>query len=312
MRTTAASVSSSPGREKLPAPGLARILAGSGSRSRGRHAARSSPMFGSRSKSVGRSSVAAQAALGAAAATAGEEGEPSSPKVTCIGQVRIRNKKPAQPETPRAKDPKPPCQCFHKALLCSLFPARKKPKGSGGRSLWRSWVPLGGRSGGYQPREPDLPRAPPLEFIVIKTDEEAEAEEHEEATRVFVAAAPPKNALLLMRCRSAPHNSVSSLATTARCAVSSLPEHQLPRPPASARGDEAESVHTGLRKKKKNNKSNERWRDLAAAAAELSEVDEEEEEDEEQEEEATGSESQRPLVLTRSRSEPAWRRRRAA
>ncbi|XP_064985787.1 uncharacterized protein LOC135625236 isoform X2 [Musa acuminata AAA Group] len=310
MRTAAAMVSSSPGREKLPAPGLARILTGSGSRSRGRHAGRSSPMFSSRSKSVGRSSEAAQAALTAA----GQEGEPSSPKVTCIGQVRIRNKKPARPETPRPKDPKPPCQCFHKALLCSLFPARKKPKGGGGRSLWRRWVPLGGRSGGYQRREPDSPRAPPLEFIVIKTDEgdeEAEAEEHEEATRVFVPSAPPKNALLLMRCRSAPHNSATSLATSARCAVSSLPEHQLPPPPASARGDEAESGHTELRKKKKN-KSNERWRDLAAAAAELSEVDEEEEEVEEEEEAATGSESQRPLVLTRSRSEPAWRRRRAA
>ncbi|WOL08483.1 hypothetical protein Cni_G17236 [Canna indica] len=303
MRPAGAVVTSSPCHEKLPATALARILAGSGSRSRGRPGAvRSSPLFSSRSKSVGRSAAATQAAMAAAAA---EEGEPTSPKVTCIGQVRIRNKKssPAPAKVPQPKETRP-CQCFHKALLRSLFPARKKAKGGsgcGGRSLWRRWAaPLGGRSGGYQRREPDSPRGPPLEFIVINGEEE------EEETRVFAAAPPPKDALLLMRCRSAPHNRASSLATTARCAVSPLPEQE---PSATAARDEREKWRGELRKKKQKKmnkpKGNERWSPLEAAAEELSEEDEEEEEEE------TGSESQRPLVLTRCRSEPATRRRAA-
>ncbi|URE15589.1 hypothetical protein MUK42_11826 [Musa troglodytarum] len=278
MRPAGAMVPSSPGREKLPVPGLARILAGIGSRSRGRPAARSVNMFSSRNKSVGRSS--------SAAAAVGEEGEPCSPKVTCIGQVRIRNKKSAsQPRTRQPKD-MAPCQCFHKALLFSLLPSRKKPKGGGGgRSLWRRWASLRGRSGRYQRREPDSPKAPPLEFIVIKADGEDEEEEHEEDARLFAAARPPKNALLLMRCRSAPHNIESSLATTARYAASPLAE---PKP-----GE--------VRKQKKKKKTNERLNSPAAA---------ESAEDEDEEEEGTGSESQRPLVLTRSRSEPGRRRRR--
>lgn len=288
MRPAGAMVPSSPGREKLPVPGLARILAGIGSRSRGRPAARSVPMFSSRNKSVGRSSsVATQVAV--AAAAVGEEGEPCSPKVTCIGQVRIRNKKSASQSRTRQPKDMAPCQCFHKALLCSLLPARKKPKGGGdGRSLWRRWASLGGRSGRYQRREPDSPKAPPLEFIIIKADGEDEEEEHEEDARLFAAARPPKNALLLMRCRSAPHNSESSLATTARYAASPLPE---PKP-----GE--------VRKQKKKKKTNERL--SSPAAAELAEDEDEEEE------EGTGSESQRPLVLTRSRSEPGRRRRRRA
>ncbi|RRT64629.1 hypothetical protein B296_00024890 [Ensete ventricosum] len=298
MRPAGAMVPSSPGREKLPVPGLARILAGIGSRSRGRPAARSVPMFSSRNKSVGRSSsVATQVAV--AAAAVGEEGEPCSPKVTCIGQVRIRNKKSAsRPSTRQPKD-MAPCQCFHKALFCSLLPARKKPKGGGGcRSLWPRWASLRGRSGRYQRREPDSPKAPPLEFIVINADGEDEEEEHKEDARLFAAARPPKNALLLMRCRSAPHNSESSLATTARYAVSPIP---VPKP-----------GEVRKQKKKKKKKTNERLSSPAAAAELAEDEDEEEEEEEEEEEGGTGSESQRPLVLTRSRSEPVRRRRSAA
>ena len=71
----------------------------------------------------------------------------------------------------------------------------------------------------------------------METDEEKEEEEDEEEneeTRVFVSSSsagdasatthsdPPKNALLLMRCRSAPHNRSSALALC-RFPVSPIP-----------------------------------------------------------------------------------------
>ncbi|CAL9210062.1 unnamed protein product [Musa hybrid cultivar] len=285
-------VSSSPGREKLPAPPglLSRKASGSRSRGRSASAARSSPMFVSRSGSLGRSS--------SAAATAAEEGEPSSPKVTCIGQVRIRSKRSAKPKTPKCKKARSksslmPCRCFHGALLCSLFAVRKRPTGgkSGGggrRSLWRGWARI--RTGGswaYKQRNPEpVRRPPPTEFVgdgkatpdreEVEDVEETAAPEQEE-TRVFV---PPKNALLLMRCRSAPHNRASSLAT-ARFAGPPLPA---PEPPAAEQQEEA-----------------------TEASGRGEEQHQQEEGDAEDDVEARGSESQRPLVLPRSKSEPARR-----
>ncbi|KAG6511920.1 uncharacterized protein LOC121976208 [Zingiber officinale] len=294
-------VSSSPGREKLPpTPGLARLLYGKtvGSRSRGRSvsgaAARSSPMFVSRSRSRGRA-----AGTGAAA----EEGEPSSPKVTCIGQVRIRNKKRATPGKQRnATSPKKrrrgsclvSCHCFHKAFLCVVF---KTPPGGGGglrRWLWRRrWGGVrSGRSGRYQERKkPDPVKSPPLpEFVTCATkesDQEDSGEEKEERAAAAceeepraslsseTASSPPKNALLLMRCRSAPHNRASSLAT-ARFALP--PAEEFVQQPAA--GEEP---------------------------AQEAEAEAEAEEDHQVEDEAKGSESQRPLVLPRSKSEPARR-----
>lgn len=267
-------VSWSPGREKLPAPGLSWFLAGRGSWSRGRHfasAARSSPLFCARNKSVGRSSIASQAAI-----ATGEVGEPSSPKVTCIGQVRICSEKTS--EVP-PKEMRPCGQCFRRDLLCSFFPSAKKSKGGERRSLWRRWV-SGGRSCRYQRQEQESPRGPPLEFVVIREAEEA-------ATPL--PPSPPKNALLLMRCRSAPHNGVSSLATVARGTVSLLPEHE----PLASR-----TVEKGLGEARKKKETKGNWSERPAAT-------------DEEEEEGRGSESQRSLVLTRSQSEPA-RRRRAA
>lgn len=285
-------VSSSPGREKLPAPPglLSRKASGSRSRGRSASAARSSPMFVSRSGSLGRSS--------SAAATAAEDGEPSSPKVTCIGQVRIRSKRSAKPKKPKCKKARSksslmPCRCFHGALLCSLFAVRKRPTGgkSGGggrRSLWRGWARIRtGGSGAYKQRNPEpVRRPPPTEFVgdgkvtpdreEVEDEEETVAHEQEE-TRVFV---PPKNALLLMRCRSAPHNRASSLAT-ARFAGPPLPA---PEPPAAEQPEEA-----------------------TEASDRGEEQQQQEEGDAEDDVEARGSESQRPLVLPRSKSEPARR-----
>ncbi|XP_074588699.1 uncharacterized protein LOC141844558 [Curcuma longa] len=297
-------VSSSPGREKLPPPiGLARLLYGKAIGSRGRRlsasAARSSPMFVSRSRSRGRSASAA-----AEAAAAAEEGEPSSPKVTCIGQVRMRNKK----RTPSAKQRKAPsakkrrshsclvsCHCFHKAFLCVVF---KTPPGGGGggrrRWLWRRrWSCIqSSRSEEYKERKkPDPLKSPqPPEFITCATKEadkrgdsegkNGEAVAVREEPRVSLSSettsSPPKNALLLMRCRSAPHNRASSLAT-GRFALPS--DEELVQ--QSAAGEET----------------------TQEAAAEVQAEEKHQVEDDE----AKGSESQRLLVLPRSKSEPAWR-----
>ncbi|KAJ8477807.1 hypothetical protein OPV22_021534 [Ensete ventricosum] len=319
MKPGGVKVSSSPGREKLPpAPGLARLLYGKavGSRSRGRSAsastvARSSPMFASRSRSRGRSSSAA-------AAAAKEGGEPSSPKVTCIGEVRIRNKRSAKPNKPqpkktRSKSSLMPCRCLHKSLLCGLFPVRKRPTGRGGRrSLWPRWSRVrSGGSGGYQQQKSDpVKPLPQPEFITSvrvsdreedgddKDEDDEEAARHGEKTKVFeplATATPPKTALLLMRCRSAPHNRSSSLATS-QITVSPLLSPDSPAAPP------LEEVSGGKAGDEELLQQQEQ-RTSSSGGALIHEEDEEEE----QGDEAKGSESRRPLVLPRSKSEPAMR-----
>ena len=112
----------SPGRAdkpQLPAPappGLARLLLSKSRRGgRSRRAPATSPMFVSR----GRSRAA--------------DGEPSSPKVTCIGQVRMRKgkkgKKGAAAAAAPEKGARGYCRCLKKALLCGGlfdFDSRKR------------------------------------------------------------------------------------------------------------------------------------------------------------------------------------------
>lgn len=169
--------------------------------------------------------------------------------------------------------------------------AAKKSTGGERRSFWSRWVGSG-RSCRYQRQEPESPRRPPLEFIVIREDEEDGKVLAAEAVTPPPPPVAPKNALLLMRCRSAPHNWSSSLSAVARGAVSLLPE---PEPPTSEASEKGQLEVRNRRKKKNKTKGN--WRELVAS------------EQEEDEEEGMGWESHRPLVLARSRSDPArrWR-----
>ncbi|KAG1371588.1 hypothetical protein COCNU_16G006820 [Cocos nucifera] len=304
-------VGSSPGRaEKLPALGLVRLLGGGG-RSRGRSGvARSSPMFVTRSRSVGRPAEAE--------ARAGEEGEPSSPKVTCIGQVRIRNKnkKKRDTKTSKSRERLPTaaerCPCVQRSLFCCVFVGRKKVSGGQPwRSLWwrQRWSSLrSGKSWRYQQRksiernEVDLMK-PPIETVggggggFFESDregyrddddekEEMENEEEEE-TRVFVSSAtttPPKNALLLMRCRSAPHNRASYLATN-RFLVS-------PLPPSESGSSPAEKEATGEKVEEREEEEEDGGKSSNGSSRDGGEE---------------GEEGSRPLVLTRCKSEPARR-----
>ncbi|CAL9194084.1 unnamed protein product [Musa hybrid cultivar] len=313
MKPGGVMVSSSPGREKLPSPlGFARLLSckvGGGSRTRARlassAAARSSPLFVSRSRSVGRSTSAATAA-------ASGEGEPSSPTVTCIGQVRMRNKcsgkKKPRPKKVRSKSFLIPRRCLEKLLLCGLFGARRRPKGGGSgeggrRSLWWRWAGVrSGGSSGYRQQKPDpfwpppqppefvgAGKAPDVEEDIDYNNEDRKEAAQEDDTRVSVPSAialPPKNALLLMRCRSAPHNRASSLSV-ARFEVSSLPDPALP--------DDVRQGKTQQQQRQEERRSSG-GEELVQEAEAVPGTEED-----------GGSESRRPLVLSRSNSVPARR-----
>ncbi|XP_042504528.1 uncharacterized protein LOC122081448 isoform X2 [Macadamia integrifolia] len=168
-----------------------------GSRSRGR--SRSSPMF-IRKKN--------------ASATAVETQEPSSPKVTCMGQVRVRRTKQAGAKHRRSSTTpaKGRLRWIRKALFCNYSVRKPKPRAS--RPIWRRWFQF--PQMGYR-RKVDLAKDSALgESKREETDDysarryEDEKGEDEEA-KVFVSSSPPKNALLLMRSRSEPYRA-SSLA----------------------------------------------------------------------------------------------------
>uniref|UniRef100_A0A452XU47 Uncharacterized protein n=1 Tax=Aegilops tauschii subsp. strangulata TaxID=200361 RepID=A0A452XU47_AEGTS len=237
-----------PQQQQLPAPpGLARLLLSKSRRgARSRRAPATSPMFVSR----GRSRAAAAA-----------DGEPSSPKVTCIGQVRMRkgkkgNKKgPPAPPLPPAKEEKARgyCRCLKKAFLCGgLFDfdrtrRRKGPAPEAERTRRSPWV-FSSRdvavAAAPKPPDPASDRAEEEgeeddksvgAFGSVERDEKADepgtdsggteeegCEEGEAAELVSSGTTtPPKNALLLMRCRSAPQNRSSPL--TSRFAAGAAP-----------------------------------------------------------------------------------------
>ncbi|XP_042405081.1 uncharacterized protein LOC121995399 [Zingiber officinale] len=134
-----------------PSPGRGKV--GNGGRRRHGHAFRSN--------SVGRSSAAAQSAM---AAEVAEEagGEPSSPKVTCIGQVRVQHKNP-----PREKRPAAPWRRRFRngAALLGFFAAWKKP----------TW--LGGIQGSKEGEK--RPKWSPVDVSLFPAAESAAAEEEE-------------------------------------------------------------------------------------------------------------------------------------
>ncbi|KAK8921003.1 hypothetical protein KSP39_PZI020792 [Platanthera zijinensis] len=282
-------VSSSPGRaEKLPTPGLARLLRGkSGSRSRGRTSlSRSSPLFSSGSRSITRTAVSLHA---------GDEGEPSSPKVTCIGQVRIRTKSKSVPIRSDLKGKRPEkkqgqeremCCCFIKQILF-----RRSSAAAGAKSIWRrcsSRLRLAGNAGYRRGNERIEPaEADPLPSIDLEETGRGnccsnKADRDDDEKSEFRVSVPPKNALVLMRCRSAPQNRSFSLTN-----------RFIPIYVAAADGKGAAS---GEDEEEKEPASNGGVSDNGG----------------EEEEEDTRCPSSRPLFLKRCKSEPASKAARLA
>ena len=201
---------SSPGRtEKYPPPLMRFLRTNVGSRSRGR--ARSSPMF-VRNKRNSNAAIETQ--------------EPTSPKVTCMGQVRVRrssNKQPSKARNCRVRaKTRRRCKWLQNALLCRHIAWNMKTRCCG--PAWRKWVlffQVGfGRKGETRQDSPKSEQklGNNIEFSEREDGEEEEEEqedvEKEVVAQVFVSnsCSPPKNAFLLTRCRSAPYRS-SSLAS---------------------------------------------------------------------------------------------------
>ncbi|KAF5747889.1 hypothetical protein HS088_TW05G00619 [Tripterygium wilfordii] len=194
----------SPGRaEKFPPPLMRFLRTNVGSRSRGR--SRSSPMFVFRKKT-----------------TAIETQEPSSPKVTCMGQVRVRRSKQSGTKSTRPSRTQTPgrrrCGWIRHSLSCFHFKKFEMPKSM--RTVWRKWVLFfhvdfkGRRS---KTREDSPKFGNKSEDLEEEDDEEEyEREDIKEASRIYPStsiSSPPKNAFLLTRSRSAPYRS-SSLASS--------------------------------------------------------------------------------------------------
>ncbi|KAK2977581.1 hypothetical protein RJ640_007217 [Escallonia rubra] len=197
---------SSPGRtEKFPPPLMRFLRTSVGSKSsRGSSRSRSSPMF-VRKKN----------------AAANETQEPTSPKVTCIGQVRVRRSSKKAGRS-RAPSKRRRCWWVRKTLSCtqSLKP-RSLPTF---RPILRKWLLFfrfgycrkvstsddssklaTHQRGNYKGSETEE-----VEYGDVEVDEEEESLD-KEVPGVNVSSTPPKNAFLLTRCRSAPYRS-SSLA----------------------------------------------------------------------------------------------------
>ncbi|CAL9235845.1 unnamed protein product [Arabidopsis halleri] len=203
MRFSSSRPVSSPGRTENP-PLLMRFLR-TKSRSRSRSRSRR-PIFFRRKN---------------AAAAAETQQEPTSPKVTCMGQVRINRSKKPKPGTARvsggAKESRSRsrrCGWVKNAFSCHSFTGKIKPTCFS--PVWRKWKsfshasfsrksekrssssrsePIFGRST-VEPEEPE------------ETRKEEEEEEEASSCKSFTAT-PPRNAFLLTRCRSAPYRSPS-------------------------------------------------------------------------------------------------------
>ncbi|XP_043699083.1 uncharacterized protein LOC122649892 [Telopea speciosissima] len=309
---------SSPGRaDKFPPP-LTRFLRSNvGSRSRGR--SRSSPMF-VRKKN---------------ASTAVETQEPSSPKVTCIGQVRVRRSKQAgakKPSRSSATASKRGFRWIRKAFMCNYSVRKLKPKSSRSRPIWRKWFLF--LQVGYRRKVDSAKDSVVGESKREEIDEdsnrgdedEEEEEEEEEKANVFVSSSPPKNALLLMRSRSAPYRA-SSLANRFWGSPSPIEDAG-----DGKKEQECENRVETEDGKEKEEEEEERptsgkevtCRDSAAESRKCSETDEKlgfsdgfQSSSSERSTKTTGigivpsklveGESVRPLVLTRCKSEPARR-----
>ncbi|KAE9455687.1 hypothetical protein C3L33_12414, partial [Rhododendron williamsianum] len=189
---------SSPSRtEKFPPPLMRFLKSNVGGRSRGK--SRSSPMFIRKKNTTAVETTR----------------EPSSPKVTCIGQVRAHRPTSSKPRRC------PPCRWVKNTLFCPHFFKQIKPKSfCSGFCKWVGSFRLGWcgkaevRDEAVEPEDEEN-RGNEMEDQSVEKEEEEEVEVKLESCEGLdsstITLQPPKNAFLLTRCRSAPYRS-SSLA----------------------------------------------------------------------------------------------------
>ncbi|XVF07947.1 hypothetical protein REPUB_Repub06bG0183100 [Reevesia pubescens] len=292
---------SSPGRtEKYPPPLMRVLRSNVGSRSRGR--SRSSPMF------VRKKNIAI------------ETQEPTSPKVTCMGQVRVKRSKqtgsakPGRPGAPTCRRNR--CKWIRNALFCNHFPGKVKAKPFF-RPSWKKWGTFfhmescrKSKTGEDSSKFRNIIEGS-VEENEEDEEEEEESEENEKEAKIFVSSfcsSPPKNALILTRCRSAPYRS-SSLAC--RFWGSPLANQETEGTELENRGfkeeernptPEKESI---CRNSDQDSKMNSETEEKPGFCNELKEKKIEKTENNEELKKAEHFGNVRPLILTRCKSEPA-------
>lgn len=194
---------SSPSRAEKFAPPLMRFLRNNaGSRSRGR--SNSSPMFRMRSKKDAAPVI-----------------EPSSPKVTCFGQVKVRTSSSKTTASPRPSSgfsatANRPCRWLNRTLFCHNIISTKfhrptrpfREMGLCCSSGFCKKVDKTEDSCRVDYSNQGSRRNHDRKIVMNYKNVEAQVQEKE---RDFLDSEPPKNALLLTRCHSAPYRS-SSLA----------------------------------------------------------------------------------------------------
>ncbi|ESQ40212.1 hypothetical protein EUTSA_v10014228mg [Eutrema salsugineum] len=196
---------SSPGRvEKYPPPlmGFLRSKSNGGSisrsRSRSKGRSRASPLFVRRNKSAGTVTQ-----------------EPSSPKVTCMGQVRVKRSKPKIKPESRENPTRRRCEWIRNASFFNGFAGKIKSS-----SFWPKWglfsfpCSRGKSKSEEDKKSPGIQLDHPAPELAGEIGEEYEEEvENFAIPKLCVSpnSTPPVNALLLTRSRSAPYGS-SSLA----------------------------------------------------------------------------------------------------
>nr|GLL24855.1 uncharacterized protein LOC109148725 [Ipomoea trifida] len=199
MKGSAKPVSSPSRAQKFPPPLMRFLRSNGGSKSKGRSRSRSS-LFMRRKN-----------------AAAGVEitQEPSSPKVTCIGQVRVRKSTKSAGASESRRKKCLPCWWARKTLFCHGFSKKlykPRPFPSLLRQCGRFFGFGFGSCRGVHAADSPAP---------VGTEESSGSEENGVKIEALVqenhspflgsSSSPPKNALLLTRCRSAPYRS-SSLA----------------------------------------------------------------------------------------------------
>ncbi|XP_010505274.1 PREDICTED: uncharacterized protein LOC104782131 [Camelina sativa] len=199
MRFSSSRPVSSPGRTENP-PLLMRFLR-TKSRSRSRSRSRR-PIFFRRKN---------------AAATT-ETQEPTSPKVTCMGQVRINRSKKPKPGTNRAVGSATDqshrgrrCGWVKNAFSCHPFTGIIKPTCFS--PVWRKWKSFYSVSFSRKSeKRSSSSRSEPIfgrSTVEPEETEKTQKEEEEASSCKSFTATPPRNAFLLTRCRSAPYRSPS-------------------------------------------------------------------------------------------------------
>ncbi|GMP50490.1 hypothetical protein CsSME_00017089 [Camellia sinensis var. sinensis] len=296
---------SSPSRtDKFPPPLMRFLRSNVGSKSRGK--SRSSPMFMRRKNYTTTTSMIETTQ------------EPSSPKVTCIGQVRVRrsSKKSSsgcgggRRRRTTGAPARKPCSCWRvrKSLFSHHFAKRFRPKSL--CPVWSKclWFFRFGFCRKVEIRDDSskMETNGKEKYKENETEDEEDEAQEELSREAFNSSLPPKNALLLTRCRSAPNRSsslvsrfVGSPLGTSETEVDNGENREQERPTSECELNCRDS--TSESKMDQQNETN-----LGDSSEFEGSISEKNREISDQEPE-TGEEGDnaRPLILTRCKSEPA-------